>query len=313
MVMMKDNAGFTLLHNLQHMDCKIWTEDPISGKIVAFGRDVCPSDATPNVFVFDEEEENLFVRVHLPPAPLLQTIKKYNPSLGNDQNYAFVRESFDDKMDTIASTWMVLIFMEWVPMFVNCPNFGTVIHWLVDLFDLIEKLERDHLMPLLKMVALVCCGRYTLPTAISTLSTCLTQLKYHATTRKWAEEVWLVHLHDMSEEDSQSSHSLSHASLIKGPDDIFHARPRHKAVTLASPRQNGAMSAHWGCHDTTMDMSAFGNIIVKVLQSHATLKKSSIGGNQYLEYLWELGELPVYTYWWCWRFCPSWLTMVCPW
>ncbi len=26
-------------------------------------------------------------------------------------------------------------------------------------------------------------------------------------------------------------------------------------------------------------------------------KKSSIGGNQYLEYLWELGELPVYTYW----------------
>jgi hypothetical protein len=29
------------------------------------------------------------------------------------------------------------------------------------------------------------------------------------------------------------------------------------------------------------------------------LKKSSIGGNQYLEYLWELGELPVYTYWWC--------------
>jgi hypothetical protein len=43
------------------------------------------------------------------------------------------------------------------------------------------------------------------------------------------------------------------------------------------------------------------------------LKKSSIGGNQYLEYLWELGELPVYTYWWCWLLCPSWLTMVCPW
>ncbi len=45
----------------------------------------------------------------------------------------------------------------------------------------------------------------------------------------------------------------------------------------------------------------------------AYLKKSSIGGNQYLEYLWELGELLVYTYWWCWHLCPSWLTMVCPW
>jgi hypothetical protein len=32
------------------------------------------------------------------------------------------------------------------------------------------------------------------------------------------------------------------------------------------------------------------------------MKKSSIDGNQYLVYLWELSELPVYIYWWCWRF-----------
>jgi hypothetical protein len=32
------------------------------------------------------------------------------------------------------------------------------------------------------------------------------------------------------------------------------------------------------------------------------MKKSSIGGNRYLVYLWELAELPVYIYWWCWRF-----------
>ena len=31
------------------------------------------------------------------------------------------------------------------------------------------------------------------------------------------------------------------------------------------------------------------------------MKKSSIDGNRYLDYLWELGELPVYIYWWCWR------------
>ncbi len=52
---------------------------------------------------------------------------------------------------------------------------------------------------------------------------------------------------------------------------------------------------------------------IKLQMLYAHLKKSSIGGKQYLEYLWELGELPVYTYWWCWRLCPSWLTMVCPW
>ena len=34
------------------------------------------------------------------------------------------------------------------------------------------------------------------------------------------------------------------------------------------------------------------------------MKKSSIGGKRYLVYLWELGELPVYIYWWCWWFAP---------
>jgi len=49
------------------------------------------------------------------------------------------------------------------------------------------------------------------------------------------------------------------------------------------------------------------------------MKKSSIDGNKYLVYLWELGELPVYIYWWCWRFAApdllgalSKITRVCP-
>jgi hypothetical protein len=37
-------------------------------------------------------------------------------------------------------------------------------------------------------------------------------------------------------------------------------------------------------------------------ENNLGMKKSSIDGNQYLDYLWELGEIPVYIYWWCWRF-----------
>jgi hypothetical protein len=92
--------------------------------------------------VFDKEEVNLFVRVHLPPAPLLQTIKKYKSSCGNDQNYAFDWGASNNKMDTVTSTWMIPIPMEWAPMFVDGPNFGTVFRWLVDLFDSIEKLVK---------------------------------------------------------------------------------------------------------------------------------------------------------------------------
>jgi hypothetical protein len=136
-----------------------------------FGGDICPSNATSNIFVFDEDNNNLFMRVHLPPAPLLQTIKKYKPSLCNDQKYAFVQGVFNEKMDVVASTRMFPIPMEWTLMFVDGPNFGTAFQRLVDLFDSIEKIEWDHLMPLLEMVALACCGTDTLPNAIITLST----------------------------------------------------------------------------------------------------------------------------------------------
>jgi hypothetical protein len=191
---MNDDMGLTLLHNLQHMDCKIWPRDPISGKVVVFGGDILPSDSAPIVFIFDKNENNLFMRVHLPPAPLLQIIKKYKPSLCNDQIKAFVWGASNKKTDAITSTWMILIPMEWAPMFVDGPNFGTVFRCLVDLFILIGKIEQDHLMPLLEMVALACCGTDTLPNAVSTLSTHWTQLKNHVTTREWAEKSRLVHL-----------------------------------------------------------------------------------------------------------------------
>jgi hypothetical protein len=125
-------------------------------------------------------------------------------------------------------------------------------------------------MPLLEMVALACCGADTLQNAISTLSTCWTQLKYHVTTRKWEEKLWSVQLDVMSEDDSQSLCSLSLASPAESPDDIFQAQPRHLAVTFPPPWQPVATSSQRDCHDTTTNMLVFGNIIVKVLKSQAT-------------------------------------------
>jgi hypothetical protein len=42
LVVMNDNVGFTLLHNLQCIYRKIWPGDPISSKFVAFGGDILP-------------------------------------------------------------------------------------------------------------------------------------------------------------------------------------------------------------------------------------------------------------------------------
>jgi hypothetical protein len=49
LVMMNNNVDFIMLHSLQHMNCKIWPGDPISGKVVAFGKDIHSGNATPKV------------------------------------------------------------------------------------------------------------------------------------------------------------------------------------------------------------------------------------------------------------------------
>jgi hypothetical protein len=72
---MNNNIGFTLMHNLQCVDHKIWPGDLISGKVVAIGGTFVLVMSHPNFFLFDDEELNLFVRVHLPLAPLLQPSK----------------------------------------------------------------------------------------------------------------------------------------------------------------------------------------------------------------------------------------------
>jgi hypothetical protein len=79
-----------------------------------------------------------------------------------------------------------------------------------------------------------------------------------------------VHLDVMSEDDSQSSHVLSLASPAESLDDIFQARPRCQAVTFPPTWQRVSMSSQWDRHNTTTNMLAFGNIIVKVLKSQAT-------------------------------------------
>jgi hypothetical protein len=172
LVLMSDNIGFTLLHNLQCIDHKIRPKDLISSKIVAFGGNIRPGNATPNIFVFDKDKNNLFMWVHLPPAPLLQTIKNYKPSLCNDQKYACAWGASNKKTDAFVSTWMIPIHMEWAPMFVDGPNFGTAFQCLVDLFNSIEKNQtgpldaslRDGCPGVLWDGYLVKCRHYTLHT-----------------------------------------------------------------------------------------------------------------------------------------------------
>ena len=91
LVVMNGDVGFTLLHHVQQLDQEIRPTDPIANRIVAFAGDIRAQGPTPNVVVFDEEEDTLFQRFDLPAARLMETHDWYRSRAnGNDQNNIFV-------------------------------------------------------------------------------------------------------------------------------------------------------------------------------------------------------------------------------
>ena len=53
--------------------------------------------------------------------------------------------------------------------------------------------------------------------------------------------------------------------------------------------------------------------VIRSEPNNLSMKKSSIGGKRYLDYLCESIETIIYNYWWCWRFCEPVSEVVCPW
>ena len=76
---------------------------------------------------------------------------------------------------------------------------------------------------------------------------------------------------------------------------------RDSAESVGSGDGNGGLRGFFSIK-LELDFHCRGRWVGRLRRYNLGMKKSSIGGNRYLDYLWELGELPVYIYWWCWRF-----------
>ena len=194
LVVLNGDVGFTLLHHVQRLDQEIWPTDPIANRIVAFAGDIRAQGPTPNVVVFDEEEDTLFQRFDLPAARLMETHDWYRSTAnGNDQNNTFVvNPSISVKVGG-AVTRLIPIPLEWASMFLDGPNFGTTVRRMFDLFDSLEEEERSDLYPIFEMVCMACCAADDSDMPASTLSTQWTRLTFHARTKRWATEAWARH------------------------------------------------------------------------------------------------------------------------
>ncbi len=162
---------------------------------MVFKGDIRPQGPTPNIVVFNKAKDTLFQRFNLPRARLVETNARYSSRTnGNDQSHTFVVDPLVTARVTGAVTRMIPIPMEWAPMFVDGPNFGTAFRRVFNLFDSLDEDDQTSLYPIVEMIGMACCAANDSDTPPSTLSTQWTRLTYHARTKRWAAEVRARHL-----------------------------------------------------------------------------------------------------------------------
>jgi hypothetical protein len=265
LIMKNDDRGFTLAHHLARLDWELCPSKPIVNKIVAFGDDIRKGATTPNVWVFEGEEHELFFRLHLPNVNLKETQFFYsNKAKGNNTSSLFAMDLATEELVRGPVTLMIPIPMEWVSLFVNNPSFVSAIRRMFNLFNLLTKGEQIKCMPILEMMATACFGADNSGEATSTLSSEWTQLRFHAGTKRWAEEAWAACTLPPVKEHAplpavQSSEKRVH--------DLFGNRPRRPAVVFswaATAPSVAPQSAKSG-----MNVSDKGDMMVKVLEVQA--------------------------------------------
>ena len=181
-------GGFTLLYDLQRADQELRPDSPIRARIVAFGGEVCAKGTTPDVFVIEGEETTLLDRLYLPRVSVMETFRAYEVDCDGDYAHTFVLDPTVEDQKSRPTTRMMPIPLEWAPMFVDNPDFGTTIGRMKDLFMSVNADKRRRLVDILSMMTMVCCSASEDTNAESTLATDWHMLTYHASTRRWAEE-----------------------------------------------------------------------------------------------------------------------------
>jgi hypothetical protein len=238
---------------------------------------------TPNVAVFNEAKDTLFQRFNLPRAPVAETNARYSSQAnGNNQSHTFVVDPLVTARVTGAVTRMIPIPMEWVPMFVDGPNFGTAFCWVFDLFDSLNEDDQTGLYPILEVIGMVCCTANDSDMPPSTLSTQWTRLMYHAWTKRWAAEAWARHLDPVEQAPLDPEDPLPPAALSPSAQlqDLFgQQRRRHTggpARVATTPRRRSPPSSlqpHLQSAKTGMELGDLGSIMARILDSQA---KSSL-------------------------------------
>ncbi len=233
LAMLNAKGIFLAMHGLQW-----WAGAPgrarnQCGKVVAFKGEVRMGTNVPNLWRFEEPEEQFLRLLTLPPV-LLSNTACYYADRANDEYYRTTVAP-----DAGGAGWapscgrLIPISIEWVPMFLDYPDPGTAFRRLVDLVNLVNEAEQGKFTYLAWSMAYACLSASKEDHPVSTMSARWKRLVMSRTTSTWATSAWTGQpLLDKAKEDRP----ITSASKppINDFSSVFGGHARRTAVTVPS-------------------------------------------------------------------------------
>jgi hypothetical protein len=186
------------------------------GHLVAFEGNICSGRGVPNLWRFDELDEQLFWLVELPPVALRDVARFY----ASDANDNYYRDTIVPDKGGVRGKPMcgrlIPIPGEWAVLFLDYPDLGTTFRRIVDLINLVDKAERVKFLHLAQSVAYACflASKSVRPT--STMASKWKWLIFTKPTLDWAQLAW-----SGQEKSAKATHGVATTTLAMFPANDF--------------------------------------------------------------------------------------------
>ena len=201
---------FLVIHGLTW-----WAEAPGGarnqrGHLVAFEGNVRSGQGVPNLWRFDEPDEQLFRLVMLPPVALREVATFY----ASDDNDDYYRNTIVP--DEGGAGWaprcgrLIPIPVEWASLFLDYPDLGTTFRRIVDLIQSVDEAERVKFQYLAQSVAYACSSASEETRPVSTMASKWKRLILSKQTNDWAQRAWSGQL-ESAEEINDALHTTTPA------------------------------------------------------------------------------------------------------
>jgi hypothetical protein len=190
LAMLNAEGVFLVMHGLQW-----WTEAPGGarnhhGQMVAFKGEARTGTGIPNLWRFEEPDDQLFQLLTL-PSVLLSNMALYYEDEKNDKYYrATVAPDAGGPGWAPACGRLIPIPVEWAPMCLDYLDSGTVFCRLVDLVNLVDGAEQDKYTYLVRSITYACLFATKEEHPVSTMAARWKRVVMLRATKTWATSAW---------------------------------------------------------------------------------------------------------------------------